>query len=457
MDKRIETRVATCNKKRSFWIFFILFQLFFLSFYFIESLRKAYGDNALKLSDNRLYFILTTALLLITAGYILAFKFFDRNIITASNKKILACFVFLNLSLLFVWPVSSNDIFSYIYQNRVLSHYGKNPYIVPYSSISNDPFYDLIGNDWSNKTSPYGPLFVSVGAMLSNFTGNNIFLTLFLYKVLFITANTGVLYLLIKIFKNPNLSFLYAFNPLLIFEFAINGHNDVLVIFLLIFSLFFCFKKNASKKDHLACIFLFTLGVMIKSIILIFAPFLGLFILSRYKDFKDVAKVTAGGLIVFLGTVFVFYFPFWEGLEIFDRLSSQINQTLGIFYSLGILLTSFMLMGEILLEENSIMLATKICRLSFVAIYIFMIYRFYKYINSKKGNRADENKKYLAGGIFLIITLFLFLFPTWLMPWYYCYLIVLGLMAWHFFNKVYILNIIFGITLFAFSYYFILR
>src|SRR3989344_137411 len=55
-----------------------------------------------------------------------------------SLKWIIALMAVLSVSLSFIRPVASDDLYTYIYRGRLMAKYQVNPYLVPYDTYSND-------------------------------------------------------------------------------------------------------------------------------------------------------------------------------------------------------------------------------------------------------------------------------------------------------------------------------
>ena len=56
----------------------------------------------------------------------------------------------------------STDAYTYWAYGRIGAVHGENPYDVPPSAFPDDPAYAVMGEDWRNTTSVYGPGFTLV-------------------------------------------------------------------------------------------------------------------------------------------------------------------------------------------------------------------------------------------------------------------------------------------------------
>jgi len=429
-----------------FFVYAFLMEMIYISFYFIEPLRKRFGDDGIVLKNFNLFLLVVILLLIILFLYILCYKEIIKNNIKL--KTIILCFLLFNLTLLFVWPIGSTDIFAYVCQGRVLSEHHLNPYIVAYNTLGNDHFYSVINNSGVAIPSIYGPFFVIITSLLTFIGGNNLIFTLFLFKFFFVVINLLCCYLIYKIFKNNKAIYLYAFNPLILFEFSVNGHNDVLMIFFVLLSLYILLKKENNIKTYSLSLLFLILSVLIKFISIIFIPLFLLIVLFRIKSTKRKIFFLLLSFLISALAVSVLYFPFLENPQTLSGLISQISRYSPIFISPLISINSILL--RTLHVANYRSLGIVLSRLFFLLFYFLLIIKIF--IKRSK-IKMEDLIKYFCVSLFV----FYLLFFTWFMPWYFIFLITL-IILWRTIskNEKYI-NIIHYITLSGILYYIILR
>jgi len=137
----------------------------------------------------------------------------------------------------------SDDVFSYLFAGRMIFYHGANPYwVMPNMYLGNDLWlgfmsnidnaYFKLGERW--VTYIYGPMFLGYSLIPFLIVGPVLFFKLFWsYKLLggLIFLITG--WLIKKIRPKDEMIWAYwFFNPFLIYELLVNGHNDLLMIFL---------------------------------------------------------------------------------------------------------------------------------------------------------------------------------------------------------------------------------
>ena len=135
-------------------------------------------------------------------------------------------------------PVFSRDIYSYIAQG-LLAHHGLNPYHVAPSALGGGPLLSSISSVWRNTASPYGPLFVMVSRATVTVSGRSLVSQILWFRA---TELIGVVAIMVSLPRlsrrlgtDPGLAlWLGALSPLALFSFIASGHNDALMVGLLV-------------------------------------------------------------------------------------------------------------------------------------------------------------------------------------------------------------------------------
>ena len=135
-------------------------------------------------------------------------------------------------------PLFSDDIYSYAAQGEMVSHH-ISPYLYGPGVLGATPFASLAQGVWINTPSPYGPLFSGLEGDTVDLTGHHVLLSIVFLRML---AVLGVV--LIAAFlpslarsygKDPGLAFsLAVLNPLVLLFLIGSGHNDALMLGLLV-------------------------------------------------------------------------------------------------------------------------------------------------------------------------------------------------------------------------------
>lgn len=139
------------------------------------------------------------------------------------------------------YPFLSHDLFNYLFDARILTHYGKNPYLFTALDFQGDLWTRFM--HWTHRTYPYGPTFLPL-TLIPSFLGWGKFsLTFFLYKMM-----NGLLYFLAVHFlnkKNKREAMFFATHPLVIIEGLVNGHNDMIAVSIGLIGIYLLERKYA--------------------------------------------------------------------------------------------------------------------------------------------------------------------------------------------------------------------
>lgn len=191
------------------------------------------------------------------------FIFYGIFIYLGAKKKLNLKEIFMILGtttviLFFSYPAMlSYDIFNYIATSKVLFFYQENPYVVMPIEFTGDP---LLGfTHAANKLALYGPFWIILTGIPYLLGFGNFIVTLFNFKLFIIVFYFLTSIMIQKISRNILPLILFSLNPLVVVETIVSGHNDIVMMFLVLFS----FHLLLKKKMLLGTIF-FALSVLIK-------------------------------------------------------------------------------------------------------------------------------------------------------------------------------------------------
>ncbi|MCL5962497.1 MAG: tetratricopeptide repeat protein [Chloroflexi bacterium] len=227
-------------------------------------------------------------------------------------------------SLLLQPYISSQDIFSYAFYAHISGLYGSNPYVAVPRDFPFDPLFGAIF--WKDQPSNYGPLWTYITTFITLFTGTNTALTLVgikLVVILFALAGVPLIWQILgQISPNMRLAgtVLYAWNPLLILETAGSGHNDSVVGFFVLLSLFLYGRK--AKLGGIAALIL---SVLTKYVTAVLLPLYLLLWLRECTGIRDrlIALCKFGAVTV--GLLTIAYIPVYRGAATFQIASFGTN------------------------------------------------------------------------------------------------------------------------------------
>lgn len=195
----------------------------------------------------------------------------------------------------FASPVLSDDVYRYLWDGRVVLQ-GENPFRYPPEAAEleylRDPNYEKINH--KHLETIYPPLAqgaFGLGALL----GETVQAQKAIFAACDIAALTALFLLLAARRKNTNLCVIYAWSPLVIFEFSHSGHMDALGIFLLLVSLLMLERRRPAVGSTVLA-----LSFLAKYLSAILVPF---FLMKKgYARWVGLsAAVVVAGYLPFLG------------------------------------------------------------------------------------------------------------------------------------------------------------
>lgn len=327
-----------------------------------------------------IYILIVSSLFI---SFLLFLYFAKKGLLKLKQTKVLIFLTF--IFLVFSYNAFSYDLFNYIFDAKILTYYHQNPYFHKPLDYIQDPMLNFMR--WTHRTYPYGPTWLFLTAPLT-FIGMNFFIpTFFLFKLLIGFSFLGSCYFVYKISEKIfptqkifNLCF-FAFNPLIVIESLVSSHNDMPMIFLLLFSIYL-FLIN--KKIKSLAFYILSVGVKYSTLSL--TPiFIYVSYLKKRNKKINWERVFFAGLILSLTTVIYAAFR-----TTFQPWYLLFPLTLATFIS----------------KNKQILLSSVIASIFAVAIYIPYVYM------------TDYAPKYpqiiakieLAGLIFSILPLLYFLF-----------------------------------------------
>ncbi len=177
-----------------------------------------------------------------------------------------------SVPLVFGMPLASSDLYSYAAQAQLARH-GLDPYTTTPADlplVDLGKFLDNVAWKWVDTPSPYGPLWVAVSKWVAALTGDHAMISVLLLRLLPFAA-IALTALLLPVLagrygKRADLALWLAIgNPLILVHAVGGGHNDAVMVALIVAGLVLVTRPLAGWHDLVAGVALMTLAAAVKS------------------------------------------------------------------------------------------------------------------------------------------------------------------------------------------------
>ena len=203
-----------------------------------------------------------------------------------------------SFTLVWLYPITANDLFRYVLRGRVWAVYGESPMLVPPNAFPDDPYIAFAG-EFGHWVSGYGPLWeIVVQAPLrlgaTDMVAGSIGLKLIaMLSYLFCSILIGWFAIPEKSTSLAALTF-FAWNPLVLMQGIGNGHNDMVFMALMVLGIILW-----QRKIWWAAALILTLSVMAKASAILLIPFFGITLLRHETSWGK--RIIKGGGAIAIG------------------------------------------------------------------------------------------------------------------------------------------------------------
>jgi len=291
---------------------------------FLNGLGEAPVDRTRLLFEAGVYY---GATVLLFALYVWVLLLCRRGLLHDRARTLALLFpVLFNLGLLFGNPHQSIDALTYVAHGYLGNLPDANPYITAAASVEDTDFgRQLASFGWLpvHGPSPYGPLWTHIEVVASAISGSAS-AALLTVKALVVAASMGSAALIWKILGRVRPedqllgTLVYLWNPVIVVEFAAEGHNDALMVLCVLLSL----ALTVSARPAMSIVALM-LGVLVKYLPLMLLPAQAIYL---WRTERSRSRLLGGlflGLVIGLVLTVALYSPFWAGLRTLDAVRFQ--------------------------------------------------------------------------------------------------------------------------------------
>jgi hypothetical protein len=199
-------------------------------------------------------------------------------------------------------PLYSRDVYSYIAQGR-MAQLGINPYVHGPISLGQGRYLDAVSHVWQRTPAPYGPLFVGIASLITRATP--VVMTAAFGMRLAALVGVALLAVFLPRLARQNgvpeqvAWWLGMLNPLVLLHLVAGGHNDALMLGLMVAGL-----AVAGDGRTFAGIFLCTVAAAVKVPALLAVGYLAVELVWSRPTWSARGR-TALGVVAVVASVFV--------------------------------------------------------------------------------------------------------------------------------------------------------
>lgn len=316
-------------------------------------------------------------------------------------RALTVCVIALNGLMLWLYPIGAADIFDNIARGRITAEHGGNPFYETPRAHKTDRFYGYLA--WPDATSAYGPLWELLAAATSRVARDGVLANVLAFKLVGLAAYGGSVIVLAQILVRiaPARALqgvcLFALNPLVIYETAGNGHNDIVMVLFVVLAV--C---ALTYRRHTWAALALTAGALVKFIPLLLVPLMLAAGTRALPHWRSRIVFLCGTMLACAALVAAAYAPFWRGGDPLD-----LGRRATLFT------TSLPAVAQVYLEQwagerPSQQIVSRLALLLTGAMTLFQAGRVWRQPTLNRFLRSSA----------LLFTFYLLLTCLWFQPWY---------------------------------------
>ena len=328
---------------------------------------------------------------------------------------------------LFLLPgLFTTDLFSYVVYGQIAGPYGLNPYMYLPAYFPQNRVFHWIHPIWHYAPSVYGPAWLDISEIVGRLLAGQTDVDKVMgYKLLVNVAHlasVGLLALAVRRVRSDAVLpavMLYAWNPLILFEFAGNGHNDAVMVagMLLAVALF-------AARLQLVGLIALTVSMLIKMSSVLLMPYYVVGWARARGTLSGFAAVVLLAGATMIGVVVTLYARWWVGIETVGPILtwSQGPMYLNFVPDLVAQRIAFEYLLGPAQPDPAAALEEARGWVKVVTRTVFAGYCAWELLSVR------DSRGLAAAGARVMVA-FLLLFNTWVLPWYYTWPLALAAVA----------------------------
>ncbi len=336
---------------------------------------------------------------------------------------VLAFGLLFGFTLIWLYPITANDLFRYVLRGRIWAVYGASPMLSPPNDFPDDPYIAFAGEfgDWASGYGPLWEIVVQVplrlgatdmvpGAISLKLVVLLSFLVCAVLIGWFATPEKGP--------SNPRLSgqagsgygpstgltalAFFAWNPLILMQGPGNGHNDMVFMALMVLGIILW-----RRKLWWGAAVALTLAALAKATALLMIPLFGVLLLRNESTWRQRIIKGLGAVLTGLVMAYLIYSVLGPISEVTQSVSDMLTTRRGFAIASGLR----MVLREIIPRDVAETLPRTTGRYIFLIFYLWLLLQLWR-------NKLDlVTAGFLAYFSQLMLgRTFRIWYPTWLVP-----------------------------------------
>ncbi|MGH2740007.1 MAG: polyprenol phosphomannose-dependent alpha 1,6 mannosyltransferase MptB [Actinomycetota bacterium] len=335
-------------------------------------------------------------------------------------RRILVVGVLLHAVVLVLPLLFSRDVYSYTAYGRIVSEYGRNPYVATPQEFPDDPIYPVVSRFWVDSPSVYGPAFSAAAAGVTS-VAESPASSVVAFKTIAAIASAATMFLVASAARRARperaafAAALVGWNPVVVFHGVGGGHNDAIVGLSLAGAVLLLLDRR-----ELAATAVLVVGALVKAVVAV--PLLIMVaaaVASRRSGARMRTLAAHAGIAALAGLPFVI--PFFQTED----------PTLGQFELAGragwlapsrFVYVSLRGVARWIGGQTGAELISLVVRLAFAALLLAAVVAIIRHV-VRAGRRLDPMVVIAGMGWGLLLTLVL---SPILLPWYVAWVVPLA-------------------------------
>ena len=217
---------------------------------------------------------------------------------------------------LFTFPGQSTDIGDYIFRAHMLVHLHVNPLTTPPSAVIAWSSFPFLG--WYKDVDAYGPLWHLLAGVAHTLAGENLFLNFLAFKLIGLISIAVSAWLIQAILQKVAPAYveaglaLWLWNPLVLNEGVINGHNDLVMWAVMLAGIWLLIRQRT-----LPGLLVLVAAGLIKINAWVALPVVAIWLI-RQRGWLKALRVGVPAMLLGAGLVWIAYLPLGGWTRLID-------------------------------------------------------------------------------------------------------------------------------------------